>query len=77
MERDVCDFLAESGCLQIIAGAVSNSEDTTVLGNCAAVLANAAARLEFNQKLNISDFGQKVRFWLVSDLYLKHLGFGR
>ena len=61
VERDVCDFLAESGCLEIIAGAVSNSEEdaTAVLGNCAAVLANAAARLEFNQKLKISDFGRK------------------
>ena len=29
VERDVCDFLVESGCIELIAGSVSTSEDAT------------------------------------------------
>ena len=29
VERDVCDFLLESGCIEIIIGTVSTSEDTS------------------------------------------------
>ena len=29
VERDVCDFLVESGCIEIIIGTVSTSEDTS------------------------------------------------
>jgi len=44
VERDVCDFLVESGCMELIVGSVSASEDVTVLSNCAAVMANVASR---------------------------------
>ena len=44
VERDVCDFLVESGCFEIIIGAVSSSEDTSALSNCVAILANVASR---------------------------------
>ena len=29
VERDVCDFLVESGCMELIVGSVSTSEDAT------------------------------------------------
>lgn len=29
VERDVCDFLVESGCMELIVGSVSASEDVT------------------------------------------------
>ena len=29
VERDVCDFLVESGCIELIVGSVSTSEDAT------------------------------------------------
>ena len=29
VERDVCDFLVESGCMELIVGSVSASEDAT------------------------------------------------
>ena len=44
VERDVCDFLVESGCIEIIMGTVSSSEDTSALSNCVAILANVASR---------------------------------
>ena len=44
VERDVCDFLVESGCIEIIIGTVSSSEDTSALSNCVAILANVASR---------------------------------